>query len=237
MTTDQIGFFTDRFTTMGTAERAQGEKKYLKSEMKHFGVPVPGVRKAAVEFCKQNPDIGRADLLRLVKKLWASDWYEHKSVALALLERKVGLLVARDMDLLERLLDQCVTWAHVDWIAPHVAGSLVERYPTCNEKLDDWATHPNFWVRRASMLALLKPIRTTGEGFDQFSRYAASMLHEKEFFIRKAIGWILREASKKHPEITFDFLRRHIGEVSGLTFREGSKKLSTQMREDLAALR
>ena len=62
------------------AERAQGEKKYLKSEMKHFGVPVPGVRKAAVEFCKQSPDLIREDLLKLAGDLWASEWYEQENL-------------------------------------------------------------------------------------------------------------------------------------------------------------
>jgi 3-methyladenine DNA glycosylase AlkD len=59
------------------------------------------------------------------------------------------------------------------------------------------------------------------------------MLDEKEFFIRKSIGWVLREVSKKHPKIVYDFLRAHRDEMSGLTLREGAKYLSDPQRKAL----
>jgi 3-methyladenine DNA glycosylase AlkD len=59
------------------------------------------------------------------------------------------------------------------------------------------------------------------------------MVGEKEFFIRKAIGWVLRDVSKKRPELAYAFLANHIHEVSGLTLREGAKYLSEAQREEL----
>lgn len=59
------------------------------------------------------------------------------------------------------------------------------------------------------------------------------MLDEKEFFIRKAIGWVLREVSKKRPKLVFEFLREHRAEVSGLTLREGAKYLPAAQRRAL----
>ena len=59
------------------------------------------------------------------------------------------------------------------------------------------------------------------------------MLGEREFFIRKAIGWVLREVSKKRPELTFEFLREHRDEVSGLTLSEGAKYLPGSYRRRL----
>ena len=80
-----------------------------------------------------------------------------------------------------------------------MAGALVERFPELGSALDRWAKDADFWVRRSAILALLDPLRR-GEGdFDRFSRYADAMLCEKEFFIRKAIGWTLREVSKRRP--------------------------------------
>jgi len=230
-------FFEERFRAQGTAARAAQEKRYLKSAMDHFGVPVPGVRAAAKAFRKENPRLSRADLLALVETMWASRWYEIRSAAIALLELYAGALEPRDMDLLEGMLDECETWAHVDWIAPHVAGKLAARYPECNRRLDRWARHGNFWVRRAAMLALLGPLRATGARFDQFAGYAEAMLDEKEFFIRKAIGWILREVSRKNPELASAFLMRHLDRVSGLTFKEGSRRLPERVRLELEEAR
>lgn len=59
------------------------------------------------------------------------------------------------------------------------------------------------------------------------------MLHEKEFFIRKAIGWCLREISKANPEEAFDFLMKIKDRASGLTLREGSRRLPEKYRKKI----
>ena len=59
------------------------------------------------------------------------------------------------------------------------------------------------------------------------------MTLEKEFFIRKAIGWVLREVGKKRPELAFGFMSEHIDVVSGLSLREGSKYLPAPQRDQL----
>jgi 3-methyladenine DNA glycosylase AlkD len=67
-----------------------------------------------------------------------------------------------------------------------------------------------------------------------FAEIAAPMLEEKEFFIRKAIGWVLREVSKKRPALVFDFIREHGARASGLTRREAMKYLPPVMKLRLA---
>ncbi|HYK98491.1 MAG TPA: DNA alkylation repair protein, partial [Candidatus Acidoferrales bacterium] len=73
-----------------------------------------------------------------------------------------------------------------------------------------------------------------GEGdWPLFTRLADGMLDEREFFIRKAIGWVLRETSKKRPKIVFDYLLPRRDRVSGLTLRQGAKYLSDTQRRRL----
>ena len=92
-------------------------------------------------------------------------------------------------------------------------------------KLDLWAKDDDFWIRRSALLALLLPLRR-GEGdWRRFVRYADGMLDEREFFIRKAIGWILRETSKRSPKRVADFLELRLARTSGVTFREAVKYL------------
>ena len=87
------------------------------------------------------------------------------------------------------------------------------------------------------MLALLLPLRR-GEGdFDRFSRYADAMLDEKEFFIRKAIGWILRETAKKRPAMVYEWLLPRAARAPGVTVREAVKPLSDQQRASILAAR
>ena len=217
----------------GTAKRAEGAKAYLKSELEFFGVDAKGIRATAREVFDRHPDLGHDDLVRLVRALWQRPTFDAKAVAVGLLERRAELLGPGDLDLVEELLRQSGTWALVDWLCTKVAAPLVESDPGLKRTLKTWARDDDFWLRRSSMLSLLPALRR-GEGdFDLFAGFASQMVEEKEFFIRKAIGWVLRDTSKKRPELAYDFLSPHIDRVSGLTLREGYKYLPEEQREEL----
>ena len=84
-----------------------------------------------------------------------------------------------------------------------VVGGLAERHPELGVVLDRGTTDQDFWIRRAALLALLGPLgRGQGE-FERFSGYADAMLEDKEFFVRKATGWVLRETAKKRPDLVY----------------------------------
>lgn len=229
--------FEDRFRREGTPEQAAQAKAYLKWDMKHYGVKLPALRLVTKAFKKEHPKLTREELWPLVDKLWGSPWFETSSMAIALLEAYARVLIPEDMERLKDMLNGCRSWAQVDWIAPHVAAVVVKKYPQALEALDDWARHPNFWVRRASMLTLLLEVRKTGQHFDRFAGYAQSMLHEKEFFIRKAIGWVLRDVSRKNPQLTIGFVEKHASALSGLSFREATRLLPPEISERLVLLR
>jgi 3-methyladenine DNA glycosylase AlkD len=100
------------------------------------------------------------------------------------------------MKFLERLIRESKTWAFVDELAIVIVGPLVERSPELRRVIDRWAVDDDFWLRRSAMLALLRTLRRGDGDFTRFARNAEAMLHEREFFIRKSIGWVLREAVK-----------------------------------------
>ena len=83
------------------------------------------------------------------------------------------------------------------------------------------------------MLALLRPVRRGDGDFERFSRYADAMLDEKEFFIRKAIGWVLRETSKKRPDLVDTWISARTGRASGVTMREAVRYLDPARRAEL----
>ena len=101
--------------------------------------------------------------------------------------------------------------------------------------LDRWATDDDFWVRRSALLALLLPLRRGGGDFARFGRYADAMLEEREFFIRKAIGWVLRDTSRKRPELVYAWLRPRVARASGVTVREAVKHLPEAQRDEILA--
>jgi 3-methyladenine DNA glycosylase AlkD len=137
-----------------------------------------------------------------------------------------------DLPLLERLIRESRTWAYVDALASNVVGPVCTGAPGSGEILDGWATDRDFWVRRAALLSQLRPIRD-GAPLDRFLRYAEPMLEEREFFIRKAIGWVLREAGKRRPADVIAWLAPRTARASGVTLREAVKYLPA---EDAARL-
>jgi len=222
----------------GTPERAVNEKRYLKSRLTFFGASVPAMHKVVTAFHKADPGLDRGRLIAIVKEMWASDIHELHMAAVELLDVYSGLLEAEDMALIERMVRTSYTWAYVDSLAASVAGRLVEKHPRLARMLDRWAKDGDFWLRRSAMLALLLPLRRGKGDWARFVRYADSMLEEKEFFIRKAIGWVLRDTSRKRPELVHEYLvsPRHKGEparaavASGLTVREAVKHLSQEQK-------
>ena len=214
-------------------ERAQVERGYHKSELDFLGTGQTPIRQTAAAFKRAHRDLSHDELIALVGALWKTRSFELRSLGLALLSRYEKLLVGDDVEFLEDLLRRGKGWAHVDWLSTSVMGPLFERTPGLKKTLRRWSRDEDFWVRRASMLVLLKPL-SRGEGdFELFSRFAARMIGEKEFFIRKAIGWVLREVSKKRPQLAHAFLAEHIEQASGLTLREGSKYLPARQRDAL----
>jgi 3-methyladenine DNA glycosylase AlkD len=221
------------FAAEGTPAHAAKMKAYLKSELPFHGVGLPFIRTSARSYQKTHRGLARPELIALVKALWASDYFEPRLLAVALLERYAKLLTSADTTLLERLLRDSHTWALVDWLAATIVGGLVSRDPKLKKTLRQWARDEDFWIRRSALLALLTELRA-GEGdFELFATLAEPMLEEKEFFIRKVIGWVLREVSKKRPELVERFLSEHLPRVSGLTLREGSKYLPSEVKARL----
>jgi len=211
----------------GTPERAVKEKAYLKSTLRHHGTTVPEVRRVVRDYLRVHKNLAGAEAVALAEALWAEPVHERRLAAVLLLESAALRLGAGDVAVIERLLREARTWALVDELAANVVGPMVERLPGMGRILDRWARDEDFWIRRSALLALLVALRRGGGDFERFGRYADAMLEEKEFFIRKAIGWVLRETSKKRPELVADWLAPREARLSGVTRREAFKYLGS----------
>jgi 3-methyladenine DNA glycosylase AlkD len=227
-----VRHFRARFRALGTPARSASEKAYMKSALQFHGVDAAQLRAAAAAFCKEN-DLDASSLRAIVDALYATDWFDLHSVAIALLERKRALLVPADAPWLIALARASACWAHVDYLATQVVDPLVAAHPKLLARTRVWANDRDFWVRRVALLAQLRALRQGGGDFALFAELAAPMLEEKEFFIRKAIGWVLREVSKKRPALVRDFFREHGARAAGLTWREGTKYLPEAMRREV----
>jgi 3-methyladenine DNA glycosylase AlkD len=197
----------------GSPERAEQEKRYLKSELDFLGVPLPDIRRVV----KRHQDADPAEL-------WQMPLWEARMAAVELL--KLRDLHAAHLARIETMIRAAAGWALVDPLAGDIAGRIALSDPrSAWPVIDRWARDDDFWVRRGALLCLLPGIRANRPDLDRLDRYARAMLTEKEFFIRKAIGWVLRELSKKDPGYVAAWTEHHLTQMSGVTFREAVRRL------------
>ncbi len=222
----EVGDIRRRLAATATRARAAQEKRYLKSDLDFLGADVPATRRLTRDWLAEHPGLDRAGLLGVSDALWKSRVHELRSVAVFLLDQRSSLLQARDAGRIVALIRDAHTWAHVDWLAAKTLGALVERYPSVRRRLPTWSRDPDFWVRRAALLALGERLRRGRGDFALFARLAVPLLGDREFFIRKAIGWVLRDTARKQPALVRAFVAEHRAEMSGLTLREATRHLN-----------
>ncbi|WP_424644274.1 DNA alkylation repair protein [Embleya sp. AB8] len=210
---------------LGTPERAEAERAYLKSDLDFLGVTVPVLRKTVTSAARARPEPTRAELLAWIDALWARPVHESHFAAIELLRIHLRVLTRADLPLVERLIRDSAGWVYVDTLAEKVAGPLMGLPPADFATADRWAGDADFWIRRAALLSLLPGVRTGTPDLPRFDRYADPMLDEKEFFIRKAIGWLLREISKRDPAYVVTWTTAHRPRMSGVTLREALRRL------------
>jgi 3-methyladenine DNA glycosylase AlkD len=217
-------------------DRAAQASRYLKSDLVFLGVSVPGIRAAVTEADRTRPGLGRSEALAWASALWREPVHERRIAAIELLRRHVRLLRPADLADVEAWVRQAHGWAYVDPLAGDVAGPIALHHPDAWPLIDAWAADGDFWIRRSALLTLLPGIRRGGLDRERFERYATPMLTEKEFFIRKAIGWVLREAAKKDPAYVAAWTRSHLDQMSGVTFREAVRRLPPEQAAPLQAM-
>jgi 3-methyladenine DNA glycosylase AlkD len=227
----------DALRAVGTPDRAAQEKRYLKSELEFFGVTVPELRRVVRAAVRDNPGLDQAAMVAWAVALWRAPIHERRMAAVEILTLAAPRLVAADLATVERLLRESGTWALVDGLAVSVAGEIARRDRQSWPVIDRWAADADFWLRRSALLTLLRGIRTGQPDLPRFARYAQPLLAEREFFIRKAIGWVLREISKHDPDWVASWTQRHLSAMSGVTFREAVRRLPAAEADRLRKLR
>jgi 3-methyladenine DNA glycosylase AlkD len=222
---------------LGTPERAVKEKAYLKSDLTHLGATVPQVRRAVRALVAATADLDHDGVVEIVEQLWGRPVHECRAAAVELLEARGDVLGPDDLPLLERMLRESRTWALVDNLAASVVGSLVERRPEAGATLDRWAEDDDVWLRRSALLALLVPLRRGDGDADRFFRYADALLEDRSFWVRKAIGWVLRDTARGRPQLVADWLLPRASRAAGLTVREAVKPMPAPLRDAVLAAR
>lgn len=230
-------------------ERAVKEKAYLYSQLKHYGVSVWERKKFVKKYKKELAVLSKKRILKLVKLFWKKQSHEEKSLALNMLNLHKDKLTIKDMPLIEKLMRESKGWVFLDSLIIPIMPKILKKEPKAYLYLKQWIKDDDYWVRRSALLAQLLFFRENKGGDKKlFFKLAKSQFDEAwidkkykdalqrkraKFFIRKAIGWTIREMSHKDPKSAFTFLKMYKSKMSGLSFRDGSRKLPENLQKKL----
>jgi 3-methyladenine DNA glycosylase AlkD len=198
--------------------RAVAMRAYMLDQFAFLGLPAP-VRRAAAKPLVARPWASPQALLEAAGQLWQRPEREYRYTAIDLLARHRRLLALEHVADLRALLETDPWWDTVDGLTG-VLGEVL--FATQGQStMDEWIADASFWVRRAAMLHQLGWRLETDR--DRLFGYATVLAPEKEFFIRKAIGWALRDYARWDGVAVRAFVAAHEDVLSPLSRREALK--------------
>jgi 3-methyladenine DNA glycosylase AlkD len=201
---------------------------YMKSAIPYLGIQATPLRKVAKAVFSAHKIESFPEWRDTVLELWRGARYrEERYIAIELAGRSTYRKF-RTMDALpiyEEMITTGAWWDYVDSIASHRLGELLRLHPAkMGRVLRKWAKSDDMWKRRSAILAQL--------GFKADTDLALlydcirPSIREKEFFLRKAIGWALRQFAKTDPKEVSRYVAEHEAQLSPLSRREALKNLT-----------
>ncbi len=221
-----VDFIRSELQRLADPTRAAEMQRYMKTDQPFYGVRAPLRKKIFREAKMSSPLTCRVDYETAILDLWSGSHREEMFMALEVAERFKIFHTEESWPLFEQLVATAPHWDTLDWLASNIIGPLVLRNRALETHLIAWSDSPNLWVRRAALLGHLKHKEKTNTAL--LAATIRKLAGEKEFFIRKAIGWVLRDYSYTDPEWVDSFVREHQDELSGLSRREALKHLCRQ---------
>lgn len=191
---------------------------YMRGKFVYLGLTTPQ-RRAATKATIRAWD---GDSLTPARALWRKREREYQYVACDLLRHHMHRLDGAALATLAELVQSKSWWDTVDALAP-VVGNIVLRERGLVAEMDQWIVADDFWLRRVAILHQLAWKQDTDE--QRLLRYCLQCAHEQEFFIRKAIGWALRQYARTAPDAVRRFVDKNRDKLSGLSVREATKHL------------
>jgi 3-methyladenine DNA glycosylase AlkD len=214
---------TEAFAAHADPELAAPMRAYMRHQFHFLGIRSPQQKLLARTALAGLPAPAEDDLRDVALALWELAEREYQLIACFLLRRHARVCSARFIDTARHLIVTRSWWDTVDTLAAHLVGPLVRRHPALVSTMDYWIRDDDLWLVRTALLHQLTYKEDTDEArlFDYCVRQAG----HPHFFVRKAIGWALRQYAYTAPGAVRAFVRAHEHRLAPLSVREALKNL------------
>ena len=219
-----INFISKYFSDHENQENARNMAAYMKTTMPFYGIRVPErrliIKQAIKKFSIQN----HIEYWEVIHQLWNQPHREEKYAAIDIARSYPYYINLDSLLLFKQMIKEGAWWDFVDDIAIHLVGTILMKSPSAMWPiLKRWSNDSCLWMRRAVIICQNKLKTKTNQKY--LFHFCLQRAHERDFFIKKAIGWALREYAKTSPRIVQKFLRENKEYFSTLSYKEALKNL------------
>jgi len=201
---EELEQIREQLRKLGNKEKAEFNKRYLKSPYEFYGLGVPEIRKIVKEYKK----LEFHSALNLFDELWNSGNHEEMSFALYLLGNYVKKYPEYIWKFLLERIEKAKTWDHVDELSSHILGVILAEDMRRMNEIKPLFESRNPWLRRISIVSTYPLIKKNK--IELTLRLAENLVYDKDIYVQKAAGWMLREAGKKNRTAVREFILIHI---------------------------
>ncbi len=198
------------------------QKEYVRNQFEFYGLKTIERRETQKPFFIKEFLPNKIELESIVKTLWRKPQREYHHFSQELVFKYINQFEKKDIKLLEFMVTHKSWWDTVDYIANKLMGAYFKMFPEQIERyIPKWLKSNNIWLQRSALLFQLKYKEDLDTKILSFS--INSLLGSKEFFINKAIGWVLREYSRTNPKWVTEFVYKT--ELNSLSKKEALRVL------------
>jgi len=210
-----------KLETHANEENAIAMKKYMKNISEFYGIKSALRRTTVAEHRKEFGMISPEELEAFVHYCWDNPYRELQYSCMEIIDREKKPSIER-LELYEWMILHKSWWDSVDFVAPSLMGRLFsQNAELIKENTERYVQSGELWLQRSALIFQLKYKEKTD--LNLLFHYCERLASEKDFFIRKAIGWSLRQAGKFFPKEVIDFVDKT--ELSNLSTKEALKHL------------
>jgi len=184
-------------------------RRFFKEEITCYGIKTATVVTIAKKYWKEIKARDKQEIFRLCEELYQSGMMEEAFVVSTWAHLLSDRFEKEDLALFEHWIDTYITnWAECDGFCNHAMGDFFEKYPEQIAELKSWTQSKNRWMRRAAAVSLIVPAKH-GKFLDEAIEIAGMLLTDTDDMVQKGYGWLLKEASRKHESVVFDYVMKN----------------------------
>ena len=207
--------------------KAAGMQAYMKSEMPYLGVQAPSMKKACRELWTAHPVHSQQEWIDAMLTFWREAEYREERYAainLASDKRYSKYINLEALPCFEEMVVDGAWWDYVDAVASRIFHALLKQHPSeMGILMRDWAVCADIWKRRTSIICQLKSKEETD--LELLNDCIEPSIERSEFFLRKGIGWALREYAKTDSAAVIEYVTSNADRLSRLSKREAVRNL------------